>query len=98
MTDVTREDFKELKGAVIELTHAVTKQIARDERREADIVRLNKEADVLEKRVHELETKVIPTMMTAISSNKQIVVLVTVIISSISAGAIGMLFRMAGTT
>ncbi len=95
MTDSMHQDLKEVKVALIELTHAVTKQIARDERREADVSRLEKELAMLEKRVHHIESSKIPTMMETIAANKQIVMLATGVLSALSLGAIGMFFKMA---
>lgn len=96
MTDAMNQDLKEVKVALIELTHAVTKQIARDERREADLNRLEREQGLMDKRVHHLEAIKIPSMMETIAANKQIVILATAVLSALSIGAIGMFFRMAG--
>ncbi|MDB4261370.1 hypothetical protein N9878_00745 [bacterium] len=96
MTDAMHQDLREVKVALIELTHAVTKQIVRDERREADQKRIERELSLVDKRVHSLETAKIPAMMTAISANKQIAVMATSVLSALSLGAIGMFFKMAG--
>lgn len=96
MTDVMHQDLRDVKVALIELTHAVTKQIARDERREADISRLDRELVELERRVHHLESVKIPSIMETVAANKQVLVLATAVISALSLGAIGMFFRQAG--
>ena len=95
MTDAMHQDLREVKTALIELTHAVTKQIARDERREADVMRIERELGALDKRVHTMESVKIPSMMESIAANKQFVVFATSVMSALSIGAIGMFFKMA---
>lgn len=96
MTDAMHQDLREVKTALIELTHAVTKQIARDERREADLSRLERTVGAQDKRLHDLESIKIPSMMEAIAANKQFVMFATSVMSAVSIGAIGMFFKMAG--